>query len=135
MEFHNNELSLIRGCAGGGVLKWDDTNYEWDCGTDAGSGAAYWELSSNTLSPGGDAQDSDRLVLGGADTTVHQLEVNGAVDGKALVVFDEDGDQNILSASASSTTVFNLTRSGDLEADGVFSFGDTTPDENASFHY
>ena len=86
LEFDTGELSLLRGCASGGVLKWDDTNFEWDCGTDAGSGAAYWELSSNTLSPGGDAADTDRLAIGGPNTTVFQFEVNGTQTGKALVV-------------------------------------------------
>ena len=99
------------------------------CGTDAGTGNNYWQLSANSISPGGDALDSDRLVLGGANTTAHQFEINGAQNGKALVSLTETGDQNILTASSSaSTTVFNLTRTGNVQADGVFSFGDASPD-------
>ena len=46
------------------------------------------------------------------------LEVNGNPTGKALVVLNESGDQNILTASASGATVFNLERDGDLVTAG-----------------
>jgi len=59
------------------------------------------------------------------------LDVDGAAIGQALVQLNESGNQNIITASASGTTVLNLTIDGDIEVDGVFSFGDTTPDENA----
>jgi len=76
----------------------------------------FWELTSNTLSPGGGSSDNnDKLVIGGPESSVHQFEVNGTQTGKALVVFNDTGtDQNILSASASGTTVLNLDRSGNL---------------------
>ncbi len=40
LELVGGELSLIRGCANGEVLKWDNTNFEWDCAADNGGGAA-----------------------------------------------------------------------------------------------
>ena len=40
------------------------------------------------------------------------LHVTGAVTGKALAIFNETGDQNILEASASGTTRMSLDRTG-----------------------
>jgi len=94
----------------------DDTgNVCLSSGNCAGT-TTYWETDgANSLSPGNAAADTDRVVLGGSDSTVHQFEVNGAQTGKALVVFDEDGDQNILVASASGGFRFAVQNDGDLE--------------------
>ncbi|TSC86757.1 MAG: hypothetical protein G01um101416_611 [Microgenomates group bacterium Gr01-1014_16] len=51
----------------------------------------------------------------GTTTPTTLLHVTGGAIGKALAILDETGDQNILTASASGSTVFNLTRTGDLE--------------------
>jgi excisionase family DNA binding protein len=67
----------------------------------------------------------------GDNTPEGKLDVDGAAIGQALVQLNETGDQNILVASASGTTVFTLSRTGNLYADGVFSFADSTPDGNA----
>ncbi len=83
------------------------------CGDD-NVASNFWQLSSNVLAPGTDATVTDRLVLGGNTSTVHQFEVNGSQPGKALVAFNETGNQNILTASGSGTTVLSLTRQGDL---------------------
>jgi hypothetical protein len=52
----------------------------------------------------------------GKDVTPNTLfHVEGAQTGKALTIFNETGNQHIFTASASGTTVANLTRTGDLE--------------------
>ena len=71
----------------------------------------YWQQNSGSLAP---ATVTDKLVLGGGTTTNHQLEVNGKITGKALVVLNETGNQDIFTASASGTTRFTITNAGDL---------------------
>jgi hypothetical protein len=66
------------------------------------------------------AADSGNVGIGN-QTPVGKLDVNGAVIGKALTIFNETGDQNILTASASGTTVANLDRSGNLSIEGSIS--------------
>jgi hypothetical protein len=64
------------------------------------------------------------------------LNVSGAATGKALAIFNESGDQNILTASASGTTVANIARTGSIQiaasqgldtlVAGSLGIGDTT---------
>jgi len=75
--------------------------------------------------------DTNNKVGIGTTAPTSLLHITGAVTGKALVIFDETGDQNIFTASASGTPVAYLDRSGNFMADGVLSFGDSTPDGNA----
>jgi len=93
------------------------------------------DLASNTIY-GGQLADSgaDYIInppsnVGIGDLTPEgYVDIDGAVIGQALVQLNESGNQDIIAASASGTTVFNLTRTGDIQADGVFSFGDASPD-------
>lgn len=50
----------------------------------------------------------------GTTSPLGKLNVSGAATGKALTILDETGNQDILSASASGTTVFTLDRAGRL---------------------
>ncbi|MGH9857721.1 MAG: hypothetical protein ACRD4B_07755, partial [Acidobacteriota bacterium] len=75
-------------------------------------------MNSGVLAP---LTASNQLVLGGNTVTDFQFEVNGKQTGKALVSLNETGDQDILTASASGTTVFNLDRSGNLAVEGALS--------------
>lgn len=59
------------------------------------------------------------LGLGLSDA-VAKLDVHGAMTGKALVMFNEIGDQDILTASASGSTVFRLRNDGSLSLDGDY---------------
>jgi hypothetical protein len=52
----------------------------------------------------------------GTTAPTSKLHVTGAVTGKALAIFDETGDQNILVASASGVTKFTLDRNGAISA-------------------
>lgn len=61
----------------------------------------------------------DRVMIGQTSAGTSLLTVQGAATGKALAIFDEEGDQNILSASASGTTVAYLDRTGNLFIEGA----------------
>ena len=63
--------------------------------------------------------DTNNLLGIGTATPVGKLHVTGAVTGKALTILNETGDQNILTASASGTTVASLDRSGNLSIEGA----------------
>ncbi len=63
----------------------------------------------------GFAWDATNNKLGINDDTPEGIvDIEGAAVGKALLQLNETGDQNILTASASGTTVMNLDRSGNL---------------------
>lgn len=85
--------------------------------------AGTLNLSGNTLTSSGDLTinaggddvvSSDRWTIGSNTAGVGQLTVTGAQVGKALVILNETGDQNILTASASGTTRMVLTNAGRL---------------------
>ncbi|MCK4588209.1 hypothetical protein KAT60_00140, partial [Candidatus Woesebacteria bacterium] len=84
-----------------------------DIAIDGGNITSTVDLDINAS--GGDLTIPTRATIGSSSAGVGKLTVTGAEIGKALVVLDETGDQNILTASASSTPVANLTRTGDLE--------------------
>src|SRR3989338_5083371 len=89
-----------------GVLAKDNTNFFWD---DTAN-----KLGIGTASPDG------------------KLQVTGAVVGKALVIFNETGDQNILVASAGGVTQATLSRTGDLTLVGDIAVnGDTITADGA----
>ncbi|GIK83395.1 MAG: hypothetical protein BroJett025_00170 [Patescibacteria group bacterium] len=50
----------------------------------------------------------------GTTTPVGKLNVEGAVTGKALAIFNETGNQDILTASASGSTKFAVTNGGNI---------------------
>ncbi|MHA2426594.1 MAG: MerR family DNA-binding transcriptional regulator [Candidatus Hermodarchaeia archaeon] len=78
---------------------------------------------------GDDITTPDRLTVGSGTAGVGQLNVTGTQTGKALVILNDTGtDQNILTASASGTTVFNLDRDGDLNLANSEYIGNATDD-------
>lgn len=51
LEFVGSDLTLLRGCDSGQVLKWDETNDEWDCAADTDTNTstpATWAFHSET---------------------------------------------------------------------------------------
>ncbi|OGM63284.1 hypothetical protein A3A76_04530, partial [Candidatus Woesebacteria bacterium RIFCSPLOWO2_01_FULL_39_23] len=49
----NDELTLLQGCTADQILKWDDTNSQWECAGDEGSGtgSSKWTESGGLLYP------------------------------------------------------------------------------------
>lgn len=76
--------------------------------------------------------DNNGLVGIGTTSPTGKLHVSGAVTGKALAIFDETGDQALLTASASGVTKFIVDHSGNV---GI---GTTSPgyklDVNGNIH-
>jgi hypothetical protein len=90
------------------------------------SGDITIDSASNFISFAGDSIGnilngyfSGEVGIGLADA-VAKLDVHGAVTGKALVMFNEIGDQDILTASASGVTRFRLRNDGSLSLDGDY---------------
>src|SRR3989344_923933 len=106
ISLSTNTLSKLAIGSAGQVLSVSSGLPSW-----AAAATNTWTSASGNLYP---TTTSDRVVIGGNTSTVHQLEVNGAEAGKALVSFNETGDQDIFTASASGTRVLSLNRSGVL---------------------
>ena len=126
LEIVGGELSLIRGCTAGQILKWDDINFEWDCAADAGagSGTSKWTEQNNLLYPNNATSVS--VAIGTlTESEMHGLfTVSGTRTGKALAILNDTGtDQNIFSASASGITVATISRSGNLTLSGNVTAG------------
>ncbi|MBI2008706.1 MerR family DNA-binding transcriptional regulator, partial [Candidatus Amesbacteria bacterium] len=100
----------------GNGLCLDGSNNVIICST--GSGSSLWTLADSTIYP----NLATYSTLIGSTTTadaVGRLTVSGAKTGKALVVFNETGNQNILEASAGGVPVLSLERDGDLVFEGA----------------
>jgi len=75
-----------------------------------------------TINPaGGDILIDDRVTIGSTTAGVGKLTVTGAEIGKALLILNETGDQNILTASAAGVTKFTIANSGNITATGTVS--------------
>jgi len=122
MEFANNELSLIRGCGAGQVLKWDDSNYDWECADDdsGGSGTGYWQENSKVIAPINVTWD---VAVGGISTATATFIVNAdtgnvVTDGTLAVNGDSitaDGATLIINAGG------NVDIQDALNADSITS--------------
>lgn len=117
--------------------------------TSAGAGAPTWQNVTSLLTAGTDISISGttnatidntstlQTVTDRGATTTNLVNLNGGIVsqgarvGKALVIFDETGDQDILTASSSSgTTRFRITNSGDVRI-GTGTFDNPSANEDA----
>lgn len=73
-------------------------------------------------------QSSNGLVGIGTASPLSKLDLKGAVTGKALASFNETGNQDIFTASASGTTKFVISNSGNV---GI---GTTNPSDKLSIY-
>jgi N-acetylneuraminic acid mutarotase len=82
-------------------------------------GGGGTNMTFGSLSNTGTFQEKMRFtgtgLLGiGTTSPVAQLDLEGAVKGKALAIFNETGNQAIFTASASGTPVFTIAHNGDV---------------------
>jgi hypothetical protein len=144
-EYQYNLLATGSGAgdAAGQDLYWGNKLIcdasEDDCGwaTVGGTGESKWSEQNNLLYPS-NATTLSVAIGTTTESAMHGLfTVSGTRIGRALAVLNDTGtDQNILTASASGTTVFNLNRSGNLQVAtgqgvdtltaGELKLGDTT---------
>jgi len=71
-------------------------------------------LSTNGTDNNGIRIDTAGNIGIGTTTPTSKLHLEGAVTGKALAIFNETGDQDIFTASASGTTRFVIDNSGNV---------------------
>ncbi len=71
----------------------------------------------------GENVNEEDIVYGGI--VAHNTYITGAKIGQALTIINETGDQNLLTASASGTTRFNINNNGNLQFTGSTSFLNT----------
>ena len=87
-----DKLSLIQGCAADEILKWDDSNNQWECSADAGSGSgsSKWTEDTNTVYPNTSTID---FALGvSSDTLVAPFSVD--VSANTVRIGDGANDAN-----------------------------------------
>src|SRR3989304_1866774 len=109
MELINtDELSLIRGCASGELLKWDETAKEWECGTDIGGGGG----GISTI------QHNDATVVSGATSidflgSDFNVVTDGASEGDISIDYTSS---NIVRSNQSETISNGWTFNGSITA-------------------
>lgn len=101
LEIVGNQLSLLKGCADGRVLKWDDAGAVWTCGIDAGAGVAPFGTSGGIIDK---TTASDRLRLQYGDSGDVQLEIENTTSGTVPIT---------------DAVQLNLSGGGGVIADGV----------------
>lgn len=137
LEFVGGELSLLRGCAAGGILEWDNTNFEWDCGVDDGGGGGgvttIGTIDSQTKSANGAVISGTSLVMQTADGSAPGLVSTGVqtfagaktLTGAATLQNTSDSTTafRVLNASSVPLFVIDTTNSyvyvGNPTADGT----------------
>lgn len=129
LEIVANELTLIRGCADNEILKWDETDDDWNCEADGGGGGTLaikefgWpaaalqalEHAAENIPPvvKDEGTNTDLLVLAFDDTTAEcrggTLLVPSDVDTSGTATFRVSG---YAATGAASGTVFSFNHKG-----------------------
>jgi len=120
----NSTLDLAIGGTATSSAKFAFTNINYGTPTLKFNQSSAFDLPNSTVNAlnieGGllsfDTQNS-RVGIG-TNTPIGKLHIEGANTGKALAIFDETGNQDILTASASGTTKFRMARDGEFYASG-----------------
>src|SRR3989338_4386458 len=108
---------------GGYLLDISNTAYGIDPAGTTNFGGYSQKITGGALL----AADSGNVGIGN-QTPVGKLDVAGAITGKALSIFNETGDQDIFTASASGVTRFRIANDGSVlpGADDTYSLGSDT---------
>ena len=108
-------LEIINGTPNRGLLKLKAASAQ------TGNLFEWQDITGTSL---GVINASGNLGLGTSSPTT-LLHVQGATTGKALAIFNETGDQALLTASASGTTKFTLNNDGGFIAYGTYGSGNS----------
>ncbi len=112
LEFESGQLTLLQGCADNEILKWDETDDDWNCESDnAGGGLADADYGDITVSVSGTALtiDADAVALG-TDTTGDY--VSGATSNAGLTMTGTEGGTLGIALTSSGTTGSTSSNSG-----------------------
>ncbi len=109
LEFVSGELSLLRGCAANEILKWDNTNFEWDCAVDqSGGGSADLDIAYDNDSDKVLAIDSTSgLLLNMTTTGDFSVQDNGV----SVLTVNDNGTM-LFKPSADNAAAFEVQKSG-----------------------
>ncbi len=77
LEFVNNELTLLRGCSNGQVLKWDSAQEDYDCSADSTGGSPTFDAIAS-----GTNTTATMIVSSGAEI---DLAIGGHVEASDLL--------------------------------------------------
>jgi len=124
LEISNDAIALLQGCSDNQILKWDETEDDWNCEADA-TGAG--------VDPGFD-NAGDPIVL---QTTTKDVQIGAAQINTSKLSVDGDADQvqfsiaghstqttNIVTIETSAgTDLMTLTNSGNVDFLGIIRAG------------
>lgn len=129
LEIIGTKLTLIRGCADNEILKWDETEDDWNCEADADSGlwtdgTNGWYANTEAVIVGADAAfDAD-----GADGGAGDLKVSDDIEIVGEIWFGEGGPATthkitVATADASDDEIIQIggddqTRGGSIVIQG-----------------
>lgn len=102
LYFYNGSINKDL-LASGGSVAGSDGQVQYNNGGSFGGASAFIYDDTN-----------NRIGIGSATSPTTILHVAGAETGKALSIFDETGDQAIITASASGVTRYTLSNNGNI---------------------
>ena len=82
LEFVAGELGLVRGCADDYILKWNETNGDWNCEVDVSAGSPTF----NTIGSG--TNTTAAMVVGNGASI--ELEEGGEVEANEVIIFAQN---------------------------------------------
>ena len=85
LEFESGQLTLLQGCADNEILKWDETEDDWNCEADVAGGLSDADYGDITVSSSGTVWtiDADSIALG-TDTTGNYVSSATLLGGLTL---------------------------------------------------
>lgn len=100
LEFVSNQITILRGCDDNQILKWDETDDDWNCEADGAGSVATSDIT------GIFDIDADTNLVGG---TLLTLNTNGVLDAAVATsdvtgTFELDTDTNFVSSSGITNT-------------------------------
>ncbi len=122
LEVITTGLTLLQGCNNGEILKWNETNDSWECGTDTGASFAIVDVQNNDVSVGSNVDTID-FSTDFSVTASPSNEANVAIADDVLN-FTEIADALSLDAATTITNALAGNLTIDLTSTGDFVIAD-----------